>query len=94
MKGLGRVVVGSVAGSLLGAAAFFAVDGLMPRTALSDSLYPAGSGRYGGSAYQDGSGNYWDQNTQYGDGRYGGGSFSDRDGRTIECDTSGMCYPE
>ena len=33
MKGLGRVVVGSIAGGLLGAAAFFAVDGLMPSTA-------------------------------------------------------------
>ena len=30
MKGLGRVVVGSAVGGLLGATAFFAVDGLMP----------------------------------------------------------------
>ena len=30
MKGLGRVVIGSAVGGLLGAAAFFAVDGLMP----------------------------------------------------------------
>ena len=33
MKGLGRVVLGSIAGGLLGAAAFFAIDGLMPSTA-------------------------------------------------------------
>jgi len=32
MKGVGRVVVGSAVGGLLGAAAFFAVDGLMPRS--------------------------------------------------------------
>ena len=32
MKGLRRVVVGSAVGGLLGAAAFFAVDGLMPST--------------------------------------------------------------
>ena len=30
MKGLGRVVIGSAVGGLLGAAAFFAVDGLIP----------------------------------------------------------------
>ena len=30
MKGLGRVVIGSAVGGLLGAAAFFAVDGLNP----------------------------------------------------------------
>ena len=35
MKGLGRVVVGSAVGGLLGEAAFFAVDSLMPR--LSDA---------------------------------------------------------
>ena len=33
MKGLSRVVIGSAVGGLLGAAAFFAVDGLMPREA-------------------------------------------------------------
>ena len=32
MKGLGRVVIGSAVGGLLGAAAFIAVDGLMPAT--------------------------------------------------------------
>ncbi len=33
MNGVGRVVVGSIAGGLLGAAAFFVVDGLVPNTA-------------------------------------------------------------
>ena len=33
MKGLGRVVIGSAVGGLVGAAAFFAVDGLIPREA-------------------------------------------------------------
>ncbi len=33
MKGLKGVVVGSIAGGLLGAASFFAVDGLMPNAA-------------------------------------------------------------
>ena len=97
-KGLHRTVasglVGGVAGFLLGTTAFLAVNVLMPSSASADSLYPAGRGRYGGSAYQDSSGTYWDQNTQYGRGRYGGGSFSDDDGRTIECDTRGMCYAE
>ena len=31
-KGLSRVVIGSAVGGFLGAAAFFAVDGLMPST--------------------------------------------------------------
>ena len=35
MKALGRVVVGSAVGGLLGAAAFFAVDGLIPQSAES-----------------------------------------------------------
>ena len=34
MKGLGRVVVGSVLGSLLGAASFFVMDGLMLKAAV------------------------------------------------------------
>lgn len=33
MKGLIRVVLGSIAGDLLGAAAFFAVDALIPSPA-------------------------------------------------------------
>ena len=33
MKGLKRVVIGSAVGALLGAAAFFAVDGLIPTAA-------------------------------------------------------------
>ena len=33
MKNLSRVVLGSVAGSLLGAASFFAIDGLIPSKA-------------------------------------------------------------
>ena len=35
MKGLGRVDIGSAFGALLGAATFFAVDWLIPRTATS-----------------------------------------------------------
>ena len=33
MKGISHVVIGSVVGSLMGAAAFFAVDGLIPSAA-------------------------------------------------------------
>jgi len=39
MKGLKHVVIGSAVGGLLSAAAFFAVDGLMPKTADAPSLY-------------------------------------------------------
>ena len=38
MEGLGRVVIGSAVGGVLGAAAFFAVDGLMPSTADAQSM--------------------------------------------------------
>ena len=38
MKGFSRVVIGSTVGGLLGAAAFFAVDGLIPRTSKAQSV--------------------------------------------------------
>lgn len=41
MKGLSRVVLGSVASAFLGAASFFAVDGLMPA---STKANPYGTG--------------------------------------------------
>jgi hypothetical protein len=37
MKGLGRVVVGSAVGGLVGAASFFAVDALIPRSSLAET---------------------------------------------------------
>jgi len=45
MKDLGRVVMGSAVGGLLGAAAFFAVDGLMTKGANADTLIPEGRGK-------------------------------------------------
>ena len=84
MKDLGRVVIGSAVGGLLGAAAFFAVDGLIPKGANADTLIPAGRGKQGGDAYRDSSGTYWSQNTQYGNGIYGGASYSDDEGNTIQ----------
>ena len=45
MKDLGRVVIGSAVGGLLGAAAFFAVDGLRPKGANADTLIPEGRGK-------------------------------------------------
>lgn len=54
-------------------------------------LYPAGRGKYGGDAYQDSSGTYWDRDTRYGRGKYGGGDYTDDKGNTIHCDTSGYC---
>ena len=44
MKGLSRVVIGSAVGGLLGAAAFFAIDGLMPKAA--EAQYPGSPGYY------------------------------------------------
>ena len=35
MKGFGRVVIGSIAGTLIGATMFFTLDGLMPGLAKS-----------------------------------------------------------
>tara|TARA_B100001063_G_scaffold163601_1_gene152652 strand:- start:708 stop:890 length:183 start_codon:yes stop_codon:yes gene_type:complete len=42
MEGIGLVVIGSAVGGLLGAATFFAVEGLMPRTATAERRDPAG----------------------------------------------------
>ena len=56
-----------------------------------DTLYPAGRGKYGGDAYQDSSGTYWDRDTRYGRGKYGGGDYTDDKGNTIYCDTYGKC---
>ena len=44
MKGLSRVVLGSIAGAVLGAASFFAVDGLIPEAANAQSYNPLGRG--------------------------------------------------
>ena len=99
MKSFGRVVLGSIAGGVLGAAAFFAVDGLMPSTAEaqygSSTLYPSGSGRYGGNSYQDSSGSYYDDDPMYGPkgGLYGGGVLVDDNGKQYDCDTSAYCTP-
>ena len=51
MKGLGRVVVRSAVGGLLGAAAFFAVDGLMPSQGNAQYLNEAGGNIYGDSTF-------------------------------------------
>ncbi|WP_066906763.1 hypothetical protein [Synechococcus sp. MIT S9509] len=96
MKGLGRVVIGSAVGGLVGAASFFAVDGVMPKAADAQStLYPSGAGRYGGNSYQDSSGNYYDDDPMYGPkgGLYGGGVLVDDSGQQYDCDTSGYCTP-
>ena len=40
MKGISRVVLGSVASALLGVESFFAVDGLMPKAAEANPYGP------------------------------------------------------
>ena len=93
MKGLSRVVIGSAVGGLLGSAAFFAIDGLVPFNAESYvvRLYDHGNdtenGPMNGSDEGVYSRNWWD-------GGMGGGSYFDDMGNTINCDTSGQCYPE
>ena len=51
MKGHGRVVLGSIAGGLLGATAFFTVDALMPAHADAQYLNSAGGNIYGDSNF-------------------------------------------
>jgi hypothetical protein len=51
MKGLTRVVLGSIAGGLLGAVTFFVVDALMPVHADAQYLNSAGGNIYGDSRY-------------------------------------------
>ncbi len=59
--------------------------------AYADSLYPAGPGMYGGNAYQDSSGNYYNTNPKYGKGLYGGGVIQDSKGRNYNCNNYGQC---
>ena len=49
MKSLSRVVLGSVASALLGAASLFAIDVLMPRTSEAQWQNSAGGNIYGDS---------------------------------------------
>ena len=93
MKGLGRVVIGSAVCGLLGAAAFFAVDGLVPFNAESYvvRLYDHGNDTESGPV-NGSDGGVYHRNWQ--DGGMGSGSYSDDMGNTINCATSGQCYPE
>lgn len=95
MKSLSRTVVTGVAGVLMSATAFLAVNALMPSTAGAEPLYHSGSGKYGGNSYQDSSGRYYDDDPMYGPkgGLYGGGGLVDEDGKQYDCDTSGLCTP-
>ena len=49
MKGFSELVLGCIAGGLLGAAAFFAVDALMPAHTDAQYLNSAGENIYGDS---------------------------------------------
>ena len=94
MKGIKRVVIGSAVGGLLGAAAFFAVDGLMPRTAQADQLWrnSYGSPYSSGGSWTDGSGDYNDRSNTYGTPLGGPTIYSEKDNATYQCSTSGTCY--
>ena len=52
-----------------------------------------GAGSYGGDAYQDSSGKWYDDDPMYGDGPYGGGVIVDEDGNNNDCDRYGECIP-
>ena len=68
---------------------------LISNSALAETLYRIpGGGLYGGDAYQDSSGNYYDDDPLYpGSGLYGGGTIVSVDGTVYDCDTSGYCTP-
>ena len=70
------------------------VISLLSSNAYADRLYRIeGAGRYGGDAYKDSSGNWYNDDPRYGSGRYGGGVIQDRDGNKYNCTTSGRCTP-
>ena len=67
---------------------------LLSTSAEADMLYrQEGAGLYGGDAYQDSSGNYYNDNPMYGDGLYGGGVITDSEGNNYNCSTTGQCTP-
>ena len=92
MKGLRRVVVGSAVGGLLGAAAFFAVDGLMPSKVSSEMIRRTGQHYTGGSSYNYGK--YYDQ-PDWKQKPWKGTQIRDREGNSWNCPTySSTCRPE
>ena len=78
-------------------ASAIAVSGisLISTSAKADSLYRIeGGGLYGGDAYQDSSGNYYDDDPLYpGPGLYGGGTIVGDDGTVYDCGINGYCTP-
>ena len=71
MKGLIHIVLGSIAGGLLGASAFFAVDALMPKSGLAVCLTercdPLSEYQDPLSEYQDPLSGYQDPLSEYQD---------------------------
>ena len=95
MKGLSHVVIGSITGGLLGAAAFFAIDGLIPSAAESDTLYRSplhDNSLYGGPAYRGGGTTYHNvrDNSIHRNSLYDS-QLRDRDGNTYNCNSLGSC---
>tara|TARA_B100001029_G_C14924027_1_gene373678 strand:+ start:307 stop:564 length:258 start_codon:yes stop_codon:yes gene_type:complete len=82
---------------LISVASAIAVSGisLLSTSAEADTLYRyEGGGLYGGDAYQDSSGNYYNDNPIYGDGIYGGGVITDSEGNNYNCsNATGQCTP-
>ena len=73
-----------------------AIAGISITTSSSkaDTLYRVpGAGSYGGDAYEDSSGNWYDDDPMYGDGPYGGGVIIDQEGNNYDCDRMGECTP-
>ena len=69
-------------------ASTIAVSGisLISTSAKADSLYRIeGGGLYGGDAYQDSSGNYYNDDASGGPGLYGGGTIYDSDMNAYDC---------
>jgi len=92
MKGLGRVVIGSAVGGLLGAAAFFAVDSLIPNKVSAEMIRRTGEHYTGGSSYNYG--NYYDK-PSYQQQPWRGTQIRDREGNSWNCPTwSSTCTAE
>ena len=65
---------------------------LISNNTLAETLYHVpGGGRWGGDAYRDSSGNYYNQDAMGGPGLYGGGTFYDHDMNAYDCGPT-MCF--
>ena len=79
---------------LTSVASYLLISGfsILSNISQADTLYRIeGGGLYGGDAYMDSSGNYYNDDASGGPGIYGGGTIYDYDMNAYDCGYDGTC---